>query len=303
MNPGYGKSIRDLVKERNAQSASIIISDATRGVPTHLVAGHIIKELAAAGIEYDKILFVVALGVHREATADEIRSFIGDEYYGKVRVENHKPRDTAYLAEIGTTSFGTPVEVYKAAYECDLHISIGKVELHCFAGFSGGRKSVLPGISGARTIAANHSVQNLLDENSIPGVLENNKIHLDMVEAAELYRLDFTVNFVMNDDLLTSGIFAGSMNSAYSAAVRFLRNYCEVKIPEKPDIIVSSTGKPKNIDFYQAVTSLVALVPVLTPDITVVLLCQCPEGINSKDMMRPFEAASTVEGALYDRSF
>lgn len=297
INPSYGRSIRDLAKGMNAASASIIISDATRGVPTHLVSGYIIRELVASGIKYENILFVVALGVHREATEDEILSFIGDEYYGKVHVENHKPHDDASLVEVGVTSFGTPVMVYKAAYECDLHISIGKVELHCFAGFSGGRKSVLPGISSAGTIAANHSFQNLSDINSVPGVLDNNRIHLDMVEAAKFYRLDFTVNFVLNDDLLPAGIFAGEMEAAHSAAVQFLRKYCEVLLPERPDIIVSSTGRPKNIDFYQAVTSLAALTPILTPDIIVVLLCECREGINSIDMMRSFEATLTVEDA------
>ena len=127
-SPRFGQSIPELVAKTSAKSASVIISDATRGVPTHLAAGHIIRELVHSGIALEKILFVVALGVHRDATKEEMRASIGDEFFGKVRVENHTPYDDGNLCLLGTTSRGTPVEVNRRAYECDLHLSIGKVE-------------------------------------------------------------------------------------------------------------------------------------------------------------------------------
>ena len=294
-NPGFGPSIKQLIKTKKAKSASVIISDATRGVPTYLVAPQIVKELVDGGIDPKNILFVVALGVHRPASDEEIRAAIGEELYGKVRVENHMPFDREAIVYLGNTQFGTPVEVYANAYNCDIHISIGKVELHCFAGYSGGRKSVLPGISSSRTIAINHTAEKISHKNSIPGTLEGNCIHEDMLQAAQLYGLDYTVNMVLNDDGEVSAVFAGALEPCHSAAVEYLNKYCKVPVSEKADIIVMNTGRPKNIDFYQAVNSLVAVMPIVQPNSVIVLFADCREGVNSPDMMLPFEMTSTID--------
>ncbi len=153
------KRLRDIAADNKALSACVIVSDATRKMPTDKAAEVIVKELQDAGIALSEILFVVALGVHRDATEEEMRELIGDELYSKVRIENHRPYDKDNLIRLGNTGYGTPVIVNKRAYECDIHVSIGKVEPHEFAGFSGGRKSVLPGISSEETIILNHSVE------------------------------------------------------------------------------------------------------------------------------------------------
>lgn len=295
INPRYGKSISDLVHERNAKTASIIISDATRHVPTEIAAPVLIEQLTAAGVGLDHILFIVALGVHRNATEAEIREFIGEEYYGKVRVINASPYDETTLTFLGETSQGTPVYVNREAYACDLHIAVGKVEAHPFAGFSGGRKSVLPGIAGAKTIECNHSYENINDPYSLPGEMRKNKINLDMIEAAELFRLDFVVQFVVSESLRPVAVFAGDMQRAHEAAIEFIRPHLAINLSEKPDIIVTTTGEPKNICLYQAVVALSALLPVLEKDMVVVFTCECREGVDSVDMQRPFENASSLE--------
>lgn len=295
INPRYGKDISTLVRERKAKSASIIISDATRHVPTSVAAPVLIDLLTAAGIELENILFIVALGVHREATEKELVDFIGEKYYGKVRVINSSPYDDASLAYLGQTTWNTPVYVNREAYACDLHLAVGKVEAHPFAGFSGGRKSVLPGIAGAKTIACNHSYDNINDLYSVPGEMLRNRINLDMIEAAELYRLDFVVQFVVSESLMPVAVFAGEMSKAHEAAIDFIRPHLAIDIPEKPDIIVTTTSEPKNICFYQAVVSLSALLPVLDEGMVVVLTCECREGIDSIDMQRPFVNADSLE--------
>ena len=136
-----GERLRDIVKRKNAVTACVIVSDATRGVPTAKVAPYVLDELEGGGIKRENIVFIVALGVHRDATEDEMREFLGDELYGTVRIENHAPFDESRLVYIGETSAKTPVRVNKTVWESDIKVTIGKVELHDMAGFSGGRKS------------------------------------------------------------------------------------------------------------------------------------------------------------------
>lgn len=294
MEPQFGVGIRELSKDRNAKSACVLISDATRKVPTSKVAGYIVRELCKGGVPIENIIFIVAIGVHRVATNVEMREMLGEELYGKVKIENHTPYDYDNLVNLGCTSLLTPIEVNKKAYECDIHISIGKVEPHEFAGFSGGRKSVLPGISSEKTIMANHAPKMLSMDNSVPGSIDENPIHKDMLETAEKFRLDFVVNFVINHNNEVSKIFCGSLKESHLAAVEYLRGYCNVEF-EKADVIVTTPGNPLNIDFYQSLKPIIAMTDILDSDTIVALYCNCKEGINSEDMMKPFRNCKYVD--------
>lgn len=293
-NPIGGIRLKDIAARRNAKSACVLVSDATRNVPTAKVADTIVKELVDGGVPLEGIIFVVAIGVHRDATEQEMREMLGEQLYNKVNIENHTPYSEDNLIALGTTFFGTPVKVNKRAYECDLHISVGKVEPHEFAGFSGGRKSVLPGISSEKTIEANHSTTMLYSQRAVPGCLNGNPIHMDMVEAAEFFGVDFTVSFVQNAKNKTAAVFSGSMQESHQAAVEYLRKYCKCSF-EKPDIIVTTPGSPLNIDFYQSLKPLIALTEVLDETITVALYCECKEGVSSPDMLRPFYNSSSLD--------
>ena len=148
---------------------------------------------------------------------------------------------------------------------------------------------MLPGISSERTIVINHKPEHLYSECAVPGVLEGNPTHLDMLETAKMFRMDFTVNFVVNDKLEPSAGFAGGLEESHAAAVAYIRQFCNVRLETKPDIIVTTPGVPLNLDFYQSMKPLIALTDVLDEDITVVLYSDCPEGVQSVDMLRPFE--------------
>ncbi len=294
LKPVSGKRLKDMAIEKDAKSACILVSDATRNVPTAKAAELLVNELLESGITIEKILFIVAIGVHRDATPEEMREILGENLFGKVTIENHTPFTTENLIFLGTTSFDTPVEVNKRAYECDLHISIGKVEPHEFAGFSGGRKSVLPGISSERTIQYNHSTKMLYSSKAVPGNLEGNPIHMDMVETAKLFRIDYTVNFVLNSQNKTTAVFSGPMLESHQAAVEYLKEYCGVRF-EKPDIIITTPGAPLNIDFYQSLKPLIALTDILDETIAVALYCECREGVNSPDMLKPFYYSNDLD--------
>ncbi|MDE7067730.1 MAG: lactate racemase domain-containing protein, partial [Schaedlerella arabinosiphila] len=235
-NPRYGQSLRKIAEKKHARSACILVSDATRAVPTARIIRYVVRELTEAQIRYEQICAFVAIGVHRDASEEEMKTFLG-ELYGKIRIENHTPFDKENLICLGETSRHTPVWVNKRAYACDLHIQIGKVEPHEFAGFSGGRKSVLPGISVEETIRINHRPEMILQQKAAIGVLEGNPVHEDMEEAAEKFGIDFGVNLILNQQLELSAVFAGEMKKSHQAAVEQVRARLGVSV-KRPDILV-----------------------------------------------------------------
>lgn len=289
--------LHDLAK--GVKSVVLIVSDSTRGVPTSKVLPMIMDELALAGVRKDDVTVVVATGVHRSATTEEVMKIVGKDYLAEgLRVISHDPYDTDKLIFIGKTSFGTPVEVSRTVHEADLRISIGKVEPHEFAGFSGGRKSVLPGISSERTIEINHRPEMLMSPEARPGQLLGNPIHQDMVEAAKMLKVHFTVNLVMNQAGETVGIFAGDLVEAHMAAVSFMRTYCQITLNSCPDIIVTTPGTPLNINFYQSVKPLIALAQVMAAGGVLVLYSSCRDGMGTEDMLIPYEGAHTIEDVI-----
>ena len=184
--PVSGKTLSEIARDKGAKTACILISDATRGIPTAPMAKVAVDELVKGGLELKNITFFVAIGVHRPATEDEMKYALG-ELHGKVECVNHTPFDKDNLIYLGDSTNDTPVTVNRRAYECDIHVQIGKVEPHEFAGFSGGRKSVLPGISSEETIRVNHRPERILDPRAAIGRLDDNPVSDDMIEAAELF--------------------------------------------------------------------------------------------------------------------
>lgn len=283
---------------RGAERVAIIVSDPTRGVPTAKVMPILLEELASAGVPRSAVTVVVATGVHRPASEDEIKEIVGAGNLTGLKVINHDPYDGEQLVALGKTSFGTLVEVNRTVYEADLRIAVGKVEPHEFAGFSGGRKSVLPGIAGEKTIEFNHRPEMLISPAARPGQLEGNPIHLDMVEASEMLKIQFMVNLVVNQTGETIGIFTGDSGASHKAAVGFLRSFCQVSLDQRPDIIVTTPGRPLNINFYQSVKPLIALAPVMEKAGVLVLYCSCRDGLGTEDMLIPYEGAKDIEAVI-----
>ena len=296
MHPIKSKTIHELAK--GAKQVALIVSDSTRGVPTSIVIPFIIQELEIAGISLNQIVVVIALGVHRPATKKEITEIIGYEYVDSLKIINHDPYDEKKLINLGKTSLGTPVEINKTIYQSDFRIIIGKVEAHEFAGFSGGRKSVLPGISSEKSIKINHRPEMLLKRGSIPGELKDNFINKDMIEAAKMLGIHYSVNFVVNGNGQTIGLFTDDPFDAHQKAVEFVISFCKVKIKEKPDIILTTPGFPLNIDFYQSIKPLISLQSILSEGGIIALYALCPDGFNSDDMLLPFEGTDDIDEVM-----
>jgi nickel-dependent lactate racemase len=284
---------------RGARQVAIVVSDSTRGVPTAKVMPMLLAELASAGVQRIAVTVIIARGVHRLATVGEIEEIVGVQSLAGLTVVNHDPYDGEQLVVLGTTSFGTSVAVNRTVFQADLRIAVGKVEPHEFAGFSGGRKSVLPGIAGEKTIEFNHRPEMLLAPTARPGQMDGNPIHLDMMEAADLLKIHFMVNLVLNQGGETVGIFPGDPHASHLAAVGFLKTYCQVSLQERPDIIVTTPGRPLNIDFYQSVKPLIALAPIMKDGGVLVLYSSCRDGLGTADMLIPYEGAKDIDDVIH----
>lgn len=298
--PDSGLPFPELIRKRQVKTVSILVSDATRHVPTKQVLPQLIAYLNAAGVADSNIRLVVALGVHRPAVEAEIEAILGGELSGKrerLSIRNHDAFNPAGLVEIGETAAGRPIVVNRFAYEADFHIIIGCVEPHEFAGFSGGRKSVLPGISSEACILRNHAFDMLASEAARPGSLEGNPIHQEMLEFAAAYGVDFSIQFLVGDQSEVLDCVTGSFPATHAEAVRRLCESIRVDVPDF-DLLVTTPGVPQNIDFYQSVKPIIGLSSVLRANDKVILYAACPEGLNSPDMLAGFAAADTIEGVV-----
>lgn len=283
---------------KSKKRAVILVSDSTRNVPTSYVLPHLLEELSLGGINMEDVTLIVATGVHRPASEEEMRTIVGESSWGKVRIENHDPYGEKNLISLGATSRNTPFEVNRTVADSDLRIVVGKVEPHEFAGFSGGRKSVLPGVCSERTILVNHRPEMVLDPAASIGIMEGNPISEDMMEAAKMLGIHFSVNILADLQGKPFHVTCGHIESSHASAVDALKKHISLPLRRRPKIAVVTPGYPLNINLYQTIKSIIAAAPVMDQNGLMVLYSKCTEGTDSPDMLRPFEDGRGPEGAL-----
>ena len=237
--------------------AVIIISDHTRPVPSRDILPNMIRELHEGNPDI-RITLLVATGFHRETTADELREKLGDELYEEYRdrIIVHDAHDPSRNVKIGTLPSGPDCIIDKAAAEASLLIAEGFIEPHFFAGFSGGRKSVLPGICDAVTVMGNHCSKFIDSPYARTGILDGNPIHKDMIAAAKMAKLAYIVNVVIDENKKTVAAFAGNMETAHRKGCEFIASYAVVK-PAMADIVITTNGGyPLDQNAYQSYTEI-----------------------------------------------
>ena len=239
------------------KTCTIIISDHTRPVPSRDILPPVLEELRQGNPDI-QITLLVATGFHRPTTTQELENKLGPEIAGREKILVHNAFDENANVEIGILPSGAPLVIDRAAVETDLLIAEGFIEPHFFAGFSGGRKSVLPGVCDKTTVLGNHCGEFIASPFARTGILEGNPLHTDMVAAAEMAKLQFIVNVVIDDDKKTVAAFAGDFREAHEAGVAFLRPYCEVKAVPGDIVITSNGGAPLDQNIYQSVKGLTA---------------------------------------------
>ncbi len=242
---------------RGKDRCTIIISDHTRPVPSRDILPPMLRQLRQ-GNPGIAITLLVATGFHRPTTLAELEAKLGPEIAKKEKIIVHDAFDPDSNVEIGILPSGAPLVIDRAAVETDLLVAEGFIEPHFFAGFSGGRKSVLPGVCDKTTVLGNHCGAFIASPYARTGILEGNPLHTDMVAAAELAKLRFIVNVVINDDKKTVAAFAGHFRQAHEAGVAFLRPYCEVKAVPADIVVTSNGGAPLDQNIYQSVKGLTA---------------------------------------------
>ena len=270
---------------RPGDRVALVISDMTRfWMRQDLVIPHLVDYLIdECGVQPEHLTIVVANGTHIGGDEQELRTLVTDGVYNRVRVKNHdcEAKDLAYL---GTTPHETPVWIDRTAAEADLVVCLGAATHHVMAGFGGGRKSLLPGITGLETIRHNHAYS--LDPKALRsnpkignGVLIGNPLHEDMCEAAAMLPHLFMVNLVMNAQMQLHAIFSGHYLKSWEAGCALVNKIYQVDVPEQADVIVASCGGfPKDISLYQGTKTVDNVEPGLKPGGTLILMLEAPEG-------------------------
>jgi nickel-dependent lactate racemase len=268
-------ALRECIKKND--KIAVITTDNTRACPDDRILPVILEELEAI-VPRENIAIIVALGLHAPLTHDELERKLGKDIAASHMVLNHNP---ALTTCIGETRRGTPIEVYTPVLAADFRISIGLIEPHFFAGFSGGRKSISPGVSSARSIRANHSFRMIEHPSARAGVLAGNPVHEDMLEQAAKAGLDFIVNVILNEDGGITNVYAGEMKAAHEAGCRQALENSLVRLDRPADItLTTNSGAPLDLNFYQTVKGIDAAARITRPGGIIIVAAACPKGLG-----------------------
>jgi len=281
-----------------ARSAVILISDHTRPVPSRDILPAMLSELRE-GNPAVAVTLLVATGCHRATGAAELEAKLG-ELAARERILIHDAFDPARNVRIGTLPSGAPLVIDRAAADAELLAAEGFIEPHFFAGFSGGRKSVLPGVCAAQTVLGNHCGGFIASPFARTGVLDGNPIHADMLSAARQANLRYIVNVVLNSEKKTAAAFAGDPEAAHRAGCEYLRARCGVKAAPADIVVTGNGGAPLDQNVYQCVKSLTAAEASAAPGAVLIECAECADGVGGDGFYRALrECASPAE--LYAR--
>ena len=297
VNPIGGRSLGDLAAGRG--DACILISDITRPVPNEVILPPLLAELQSSGIPAEKVLILVATGLHRPNTHAELTGMVGSRIAENYRIENHFGRRLDQHTFLGNSPRDIPVWIDSRYVEADMKIATGLIEPHFMAGFSGGRKAICPGIAAMETIRPWHSPGFLEHPRARNGCLEGNPVHEEAAAIAAMAGCDFIVNVVIDSRRRIAAVVAGDMEAALKRGAEFCRNMVTDTVPEPVDIVLtSSAGYPLDSTFYQSIKGMVAALPIIKPGGRIILAARFSEGIGSSEFRRMFKEHSTLDSFM-----
>lgn len=257
-----------------------------------------LRELRAGNQDID-VTLLVATGFHRPTSGEELEAKLGREIMDACRIVVHDCREEVANVQLGVLPSGAPLVIDRIAAEAELLIAEGFIEPHFFAGFSGGRKSVLPGVSDQVTVLGNHCSRFIDSPCSRTGILDGNPIHADMIAAAEMAKLAYIVNVVIDEDKKTVAAFAGNFLTAHRRGCDFLLGYCQVK-PRWADIVISSNGgAPLDQNLYQCVKGMTAAEATCNEGGVIIMCAECADGHGGEGFYESLKNCESA-AALYD---
>jgi nickel-dependent lactate racemase len=278
-NPYGGTTLEEMA--RGKDTCTVIISDHTRPVPSRHIIPFMLDELRRGNPDI-QITLLVATGFHRPTVGDELRAKLGDDIVDSERIVVHDAFNKESNVKIGALPSGADLVIDRVAADTDLLVAEGFIEPHFFAGFSGGRKSVLPGVCDAVTVMGNHCSKFIDSPYARTGILEGNPLHKDMVDAARQAHLAYIVNVVIDEDKRVVAAFAGDPFTAHEAGTEFLAGYCQVK-PVPADIVITSNGgAPLDQNMYQCVKGQTAAEATCKDGGAIIICAECADGTGGE---------------------
>jgi nickel-dependent lactate racemase len=273
------------------KTAAISVCDITRPAPNRVTLPPLLKRLHAAGIPADGVTILIATGLHRAATADEVETILGPEIARTCKVVSHDARALGEHRALGATGRGTPVFIDERFMAAELHITLGFIEQHLMLGFSGGRKLIAPGLAAQETIKVLHAPRFMREPLATEGSIAGNPLHAELVEIARMARQDFMVDVTLTQEREISGVFAGDAVKAHAAGVQFVETTCLERLAEPADaVITSAAGYPLDLTFYQTVKGVTAAAHTVRPGGRILVVSECAEGIGSPEFAVKLQA-------------
>lgn len=291
-NPIGSPRLSELAKGKD--KVVIIASDHTRPVPSRFIIPHMLSEIRQGNPNAD-ITILIATGCHRGTTREELVYKFGEEIVNSEKIEIHDCLDYENLVSIGTLPSGGDCVINKIAYEADLLVAEGFIEPHFFAGFSGGRKSVLPGIAGRTTVLANHCSEFIASEYSRTGILDGNPLHTDMVWAAKQAGLCYIVNVIINAEKQVVHAVAGDAFEAHKAGCDFLKDLCGAQAKPADIVITTNGGYPLDQNIYQSVKGMTAAEATVREGGVIIMLARANDGHGGEHFYREMSSDGVKE--------
>ena len=300
------KSLEDPIASASLQKvavgrkdAVIVISDITRPVPNRLLLPGILAQLKAAGMLADSITILIATGIHRPNEGEELIQLVGRDIAENYRIINHFSQQQDDMVLVGHVGDGVPAYVNKYYVNADLKILTGFIEPHMWAGYSGGRKSILPGISSLETLKYMHGPEMVAHPKTVYGVLDGNPFHEAGLEIMGKAGADFVVNVTLDTEKQVTGIFSGDPVKAHLQGVNFLSQHC-MKILDQPldFVVTTNSGAPLDCSLYQSSKGLSGVSEATREGGVILMATECPEGFGSPEYRAVFEHATSPEAFI-----
>lgn len=290
---------------RGKRTATISVCDITRPAPNRIVLPGVLRRLEAAGIERANIVILIATGLHRPATVAEIREIVGAEIAATHRVENHDAKQLSDHRFLGTTAAGTPAYIDERFVSADLRITLGFIEPHLMAGYSGGRKLVVPGLAAQETIKVIHSPKFMREPRAVEGSIADNPLHRELLEIAGLAGHDFMIDVALTRDRGIAGVFAGNPVEAHKQGVQFVSQSLLQQLDRPVDaVITTGAGHPLDLTFYQVIKGITAASHIVRQGGRILVVGACEEGCGSPEFTAmqaehpdPARFLEAIEGA------
>lgn len=277
-SPDFGKSLGDLLKGK--KTVAIAHTDITRATPNHIIIPLLLKELGSLGIKKEDIVLVNMTGSHRFQTKDELADMLTSDVVNNYRLAQHDSFDYQTMTLAGHFDSGEPLYVNSDFYNADVRICTGFIEPHFFAGFSGGPKAILPGLSDIESIKRNHNAARIASENATWGITIGNPVWENIKEGAQIVNPELLINVALNDRSEISGVFVGEWQKTHQKGYEFVKKHAMRKVDKLYDVVITTnSGYPLDMNMYQCVKGISTAAQIVKPGGAIIIAGECSDGL------------------------